>query len=417
MTEATKTSLPEVAKKFLRYVLVDTQSQEGVEAYPSTEKQKDLGRMLVKELDAMGLKDAQMNEWGYVFATLPATTSKDVPTIGFISHMDTAPDVSGANVKPIIHENYQGGPIELPNGPKPVITPEGSPALKNCIGHDIITTDGTTLLGADDKAGVAEIMSAVEYLLAHPEIEHGPVRIGFTCDEEVGRGADHFDVAQFGAKFAYTMDGETKGEIENETFSADGATVTFTGKNVHPGYAKNKLVSAIKAACRFVVELPQNQSPETTEGREGYLHPVGITGTVEEAVVKLIVRDFEEAGLKALEETMQAAANRAVEAYPGVKADIQVTEQYRNMRMLLDQAPQVVEYAMEAVRRAGGEPRLTSIRGGTDGSRLTYMGLPTPNIFTGGHNFHARTEWISIQDMEFAVKTIVELVQVWTEKS
>ncbi len=414
---ANHNDLPEVANKFLRYVRIDTQSQEGVDAYPSTEKQKDLGKILVEELKAMGVEDAYMDEWGYVFGTVPATTTKDVPTIGLISHMDTAPDVSGANVQPIIHKNYQGGPIQLPNGPKPTITPEGSPALAACMGHDIITTDGTTLLGADDKAGVAEIMTTVEYLLAHPEIEHGTIKIAFTCDEEIGKGTDHFDIEKFGAKFAYTIDGETRGEIENETFSADGATVTFIGKNVHPGYAKNKLVSAIKAASQFVLNLPQDHAPETTEGRESYLHPVSITGTVEEAVVKLIVRAFDEVGLKTMEETMQAAAHKAAEKFPGVEVKVDIQEQYRNMKDLLDKVPQVVEYAMEAVKRAGGEPRMTSIRGGTDGSRLTHMGLPTPNIFTGGHNFHARTEWISIQDMEFAVATLVELTKIWAEKA
>ncbi|MCD6498653.1 MAG: peptidase T [Deltaproteobacteria bacterium] len=409
--------IPTVARRFMRYVAIDTQSQEEATTYPSTEKQKDLGRLLVSELKEIGLTDAEMDEWGYVFATLPGNVDKAVPTIGLISHVDTAPAVTGKDVKPVLHRNYQGGALTLPADPSAVIDPTESPALKNCMGHDIITSDGSTLLGADDKAGVAEIMTAVEYLIAHPELKHGRVRIAFTCDEEIGRGTEHFDIEKFGAKFAYTIDGETAGEIENETFCADGATVVFKGINVHPGYAKNKLVSAIKAASFFVRSLPPDFAPETTEGRQGYLHPVSISGTEELGTVKLIVRDFEEDGLHRLEDVLRDLAERTKKEFPGSDAQVTIEEQYRNMRMKLDEAPQVVEYAMEAVKRAGAKPGLSSIRGGTDGSKLTQMGLPTPNVFTGGHNFHARTEWISIQDMELGVKTLVELVQVWSEKS
>ncbi len=416
MTQDTLRDLPEVAQRFLRYVAIDTQSQEDAETYPSTEKQKDLGRLLVRELRELGLEDAHMDEWGYVFATLPGNTEKKVPVVGLIAHVDTSPEVSGANVRPLVHRNYQGGPIRLPKDGQ-MITPEDSPALAGCIGKDIVTSDGSTLLGADDKAGVAEIVTAVSYLLAHPEIPHGTLRIAFTCDEEVGRGTEHFDIEAFGADVAYTVDGESAGEIENETFCADGATVTFKGRNVHPGYAKGKLVNALKAAAAFIQALPQDKAPETTEGRQGYLHPVGLTGGAENAALKLIVRDFEEDGLRALEEYLFAAARRAEETVPGCSVEVKIEKQYRNMRLALEKRPEVVEYAMEAVRRAGGQPRLASIRGGTDGSRLTELGLPTPNIFTGGHNFHSKTEWICIQDMELAVRTLVELARIWHEQS
>ena len=410
--------LPPVAQRFLRYVMVDTQSQAGAKTYPSTERQKDLSRLLVKELQALGLEEVSMNEWGYVTATLPATTKKqDVPVIGLISHVDTSPEVSGKDVEPIIHADYDGRPLELPGHEGVRVDPAESPHLAECIGHTLITSDGKTLLGADDKAGIAEILTAVEWLLAHPEVPRGKVRLAFTCDEEVGRGTEHFDVAAFGADYAYTVDGEAAGEIEDETFCADAATVVFKGQNVHPGYGKDKLGNSMKAAGRFLDNLPRDKAPETTEGRQGYLHPITLQGDVEETTIKLIVRDFEESGLESLGAELQTIAAEAANAYPRVSHTVKTEQQYRNMKQHLDSDPRVVEFAMEAVRRADFKPTCAAIRGGTDGARLTYMGLLTPNIFTGGHNFHARNEWISVEHMKLAWKTLVELVRLWEERA
>ncbi len=408
-------------ERFLQYVKIDTQSDENSETYPSTEKQLNLSRLLVDQLKELGLEEVELTEHGYVFATLPSNLppeqDKKVPTIGFIAHVDTSPDVSGANVTPIIHKNYQGGEIVLPKDSTQVIKPETDPALQECLGHDIITTDGTTLLGADNKAGVAEIMTALEYLLNHPEIKHGRIRVAFTVDEEVGTGTKYFDVKQFGAKYAYTIDGETAGEIEDETFCADTVTMTLKGVNIHPGYAKGKMENAVKIAADVIARLPRHtMSPETTEKREGYIHPNTINGGVEETVIKFLIRDFTVEGLKEKEELLRQLMDSVLRDYPRSTGEFKVDESYRNMRYVLDKHPYVVDYAMEAVERSGLKPRKNLIRGGTDGARLSYMGVPTPNIFTGGHNFHSKREWISVQDMEKAVETIVNLVQIWAEK-
>lgn len=405
-----------VLERFLRYVRYDTQSAEDAPTYPSTEKQKELARLLVEELKAMGLH-AWMDEHGYVRGELPANSSKRIPTIGLIAHLDTSPEVSGAGVKPQLHRNYQGGDLGLPGDPSVVIRAAENQALAAQMGHDIVTSDGTTLLGADDKAGIAEIFTALQYLVDHPEIEHGPIKVAITPDEEVGTGTKFFDVNEFGADYAYTVDGETVGEIENETFCADTVVMTIRGVNVHPGYAKGKLVNAIKIAAEIIDQLPKNAlSPETTEGREGYVHPHHIAGGVEATTVKFLIRDFTVEGLKKHEEMLRLLAEKVVAHHPKARLEFVVEESYRNMKYKLDEDPKVVEYALEAVRRAGVEPHLTMIRGGTDGARLCYQGLLTPNIFTGGHNFHSKQEWISVQDMEKAVDVLVHLLQVWAER-
>jgi len=404
--------------RFLTYVKFDTQSSEESETYPSTLKQLELSKHLVKELKELGLEDVELTEHGYVFATLPSNVDHPVPTVGLIAHVDTSPEVSGANVKPIIHENYQGGDIVLTGDTSQVIEYRNNPDLKNCIGHDIITTDGTTLLGADNKAGIAEIMGALTYLKQNPEIKHGKIRVAFTVDEEVGTGTEHFDVKQFAADYAYTIDGEAAGEIEDETFCADTAIIKIKGVNVHPGYAKGKMINGIKIGAEFIERLPKNSnSPETTEGREGYLHPHAIKGGVELTEITFLVRDFTVEGLKEKEELLSHIARELSDKYSPATVEMEVKESYRNMKYKIDEHPEVVEYALEAVRRSGLEPKKNLIRGGTDGARLSYMGLPTPNVFTGGHNFHSQKEWISIQDMEKAVETIVNLLQIWEEKS
>lgn len=407
-----------VLERFLRYVKFDTQSSEESSTFPSTEKQKELGKLLVDELKEIGMKNVEMDEFGYIYAELPSNTSKEVPAIGFLAHMDTSPEVSGANVNPIIHKNYSGGKIVLPADQTQVIDPEEHPDLKNKIGHDIITADGTTLLGADDKAGLAEIIDAMKFIIENPEIKHGPIKVCFTPDEEVGRGTEKIRLDRFGAQFAYTIDGETLGEIENETFCADTVILTIQGFNCHPGYAKNKLVNAIKIASDFIEKLPKDKlSPETTENREGYVHPYVINGGVDSTTIKILIRDFEESGLKEKEEFLKKLAEEVVRKYPKASYKFEVQESYRNMRYVLDKYPHVVQYALEAVERAGVIPKLSIIRGGTDGARLSYMGLPCPNIFAGGHAFHSRSEWISVQDMQKAVDVIVNLVQIWEEKS
>ncbi|MBZ5637695.1 MAG: peptidase T [Acidobacteriia bacterium] len=406
-------------ERFLRYVTLDTRSEEDQEAFPSTSKQLDLLRLLVDELKGIGLLDASIDEHGYVFATIPATTKKaGVPVLGFIAHVDTSPEVSGSGVKPIVHPRYDGRDLALPGDPTQVIRLAENPALRDQMGNDIITASGTTLLGADNKAGVAEIVGVAEVLIAHPEIPHGRIRIGFTPDEEVGNGTKFFDVARFGAQFAYTIDGETLGEIEMETFSADSMTVTFQGFNTHPGLGKGKLVNAIKIAADFIGRLPKDGlSPETTEGYEGYVHPYVMQGGVDRTSVKFLIRDFVTAGLKGKEDLLERLARETVRDVPNASVEFKIEESYRNMKEVLDRHPETVEHANEAIRRAGLVPKTHPIRGGTDGSRLCFMGLPTPNLFAGEHNFHSRLEWISAQDMHKAVEVIVNLCRVWEERS
>lgn len=409
--------LPEVAQRFLRYVVIDTESAEGVKEYPSTEKQKVLGKLLVQELTELDLDEVKMDDWGYVTATLPARSSKNVPVIGLIAHMDTSPEVPGGPVKAIVHKSYKGGRLDLSGNPELRLDDEVSTDLAKCIGHDIITSDGTTLLGADNKAGIAEIIEAVRWFIDHPEVPRGRVRIAFTCDEEVGRGTDYFDIAAFGADFAYTVDGEGAAQIENETFCADAATVTISGRNMHPGYAKGKLINSMKAAASFISLLPGEAAPETTDNRQGYLHPISVSGTVEQSVLRFIVRDFEVEGLKRLEDRLFSMAAQVEKLHEGAHVKVEIKEQYRNMRTVLSMEPRVVEYAMEAARKVGLDPVLCHIRGGTDGARLSYKGLLTPNMFTGGRNFHSRTEWISVQEMEQSVKTLIALVRLWEERA
>jgi tripeptide aminopeptidase len=416
----TVTSAPEfkhtVTERFLRYVVIDTQSDPASPTCPSTEKQKNLGRMLAAELREMGIADAHLDEHGYVYATIPANTTKNVPVICFCSHMDTSPDCTGRNVKPQIIRNYRGGDIKLPADPTQVIRAAEHTALKDQIGNDIITTDGTTLLGADNKAGVAEIMDAAHILIQNPQVKHGTIKILLTPDEEIGRGVDKVDLQKLGADFAYTIDGETAGTIEDETFSADGATVIIEGVSTHPGFAKGRMEHAIKIAAAIVDRLPkQGCSPETTEGRQGFLHPIGISGTLEQATLGFIVRDFTEAGLKEKEALLEHIVRSVMEDYPRSTYRIDIKEQYRNMKVVIDRHPEIVDHAMEAIRRAGLKPVRNAIRGGTDGSRLSFMGLPCPNIFAGEHAFHSRLEWVSRQDMEKAVQTIVHLAMIWEE--
>ena len=403
-----------VLDRFLRYVTYDTQSDESSKTYPSTDKQLVLLRDLAGELRDLGAADAVVDEFGYVMATIPATAGGDAPTIGFIAHVDTSPEMSGAHVKPIVHRAYDGRDLVLPDDPSAVLRLRDDPALAEQMGHDIVTASGTTLLGADDKAGVAAIMTASAYLLAHPEIPHGPVRVAFTPDEEVGRGTLHFDVAKFGAVCAYTLDGGDRGEIEFESFSADAMTVTFHGFNTHPGYARGRMVNAIKAAAAFIDRLPRDtMSPETTDGHEGFVHPYVVHAAVERTSVRLIVRDFVTAALRDKEQLVESLAREAAAVHPGTRVEIAIDEQYRNMKEVLDRHPAVVERARRAIRAAGLQPRTRPIRGGTDGSRLSFMGLPTPNLFAGEHNFHSRLEWVSAQDMEKAVAVIVELCRLW----
>jgi len=405
-------------ERFLHYVTYDTQSTEDSETYPSTEKQLVLLERLVHELQELGIADVEMDEHGYVFATIPATSSKaNVPVIGFIAHVDTSPEMSGKDVKPIVHENYQGQDLVLPDDPSAVIRRADNPALEAQQGHDIITASGTTLLGADNKAGVAEIVAAAEVLLRHPEIPHGPVRIGFTPDEEVGCGTKYFDVKKFGAHCAYTMDGETLGQLQAETFSADSMLVTFHGFNTHPGFAKGRMINAIKVAADFVNRLPKDgTSPETTEGYEGFVHPYVVDAGNDKTSVKFIVRDFVTDGLKEKERMLEELAQATVRDWPGARVESVVEETYRNMREVLDRHPEVVRNAEDAIRRVGLEPDTTPIRGGTDGSRLCFMGLPTPNVFAGEHNFHSRYEWVSTYDMHKAVEVIIEICKVWEER-
>ncbi len=403
--------------RFLKYVKYDTQSDEEAESFPSTEKQKILSEALAKELKEMGLTDAHMDEWGYVMASIPSNSNKNVPTIAFISHVDTSPAVTGKDVKPIIHKNYQGGDIKLPNGDV-VIKAAENPDMSEMKGFDIVTADGTTLLGADNKAGVAEIVDAVNYFLTHPEIKHGPIKICFTPDEETGRGTEKIDLKKLDAKYGYTIDGQTRGEVESETFSADMVIIKFTGKNIHPGYAKGIMINSMKVASHFIESLPKDKlSPETTDKREGYVHPTNFNGNEELTILKFIIRDFETAKLKEYENILKDLAEKAVKDFPGAKLEFQVIEQYRNMKEILDKHPNVINYAVEVMKKLDVKPVMNPIRGGTDGSKLSFMGLPTPNIFAGEHAYHSKEEWVAIQDMELAVKVIVELAQIWEEKS
>jgi tripeptide aminopeptidase len=408
-----------VLSRFLRYVTYDTQSREGADTYPSTPGQLVLLRDLRDELDAMGLRDPVLDEHGYVMATIPSTTTNSgVPVIGLIAHVDTSPEMSGAGVRPIVHRGYDGRDLVLPDDPAAVLRPAEWPYLAACTGHDIVTASGTTLLGADNKAGVAEIMAAAEYLLGHPEIRHGEVRVAFTPDEEVGQGTRFFDVARFGAQYAYTLDGGRAGELEYESFSADTFVAAFQGFNTHPGYAKGRMVNAIKLAAKFVERLPGDRlSPETTDGYEGYVHPYAMQPSVDRTVVRVLVRDFVTAGLKKKEQWLESLARDVAAAVSGASVACTVEESYRNMREVLDRHPIVVDHASEAIRRAGLDVHVKPIRGGTDGSRLSFMGLPTPNLFAGEQNFHSRLEWVSVQDMEKAVETIVHLVQVWEQRA
>ncbi|MDO3431991.1 peptidase T [Rhizobium sp. CBN3] len=406
-----------VLDRFLRYVVIDTQSDPSSSSQPTTEKQKDLGRVLVDELLEIGLSDAHLDEHGYVYASIPANSDKAVPVICFCSHMDTAPDFSGTDVKPQIVRNYAGGDIQLVGDSSRLIRVAEHPELNNQIGNDIVTTDGTTLLGADDKAGLAEIMTAAQILVSNPDIRHGTIKILFTPDEEVGRGVNKVDLDKLGADFAYTMDGETAGHIEDETFSADGVEISITGVAIHPGFAKDRMENAIKIAGAIIDRLPKDVAPETTEGKQGFIHPVGVTGSMEKASLSFIIRDFTDEGLVQKEAMLETIVKQVMSAYPGSTYHFQVTEQYRNMKTVLDRHPEIVENALEAVHRAGMTPVRGSIRGGTDGSRLSFMGLPCPNIFAGGHAFHSPLEWVSRQDMEKAVATIVELAKIWEERA
>jgi tripeptide aminopeptidase len=403
----------DVLERFLRYVQVDTQSDGDSDTYPSTMKQRDLGKMLAQELREAGLEEVELTEHSYVFATLPGSTG---PTVGLIAHMDTSSDESGANVKPHVVRNYDGGDIVLPGDTRKVLRAGDNPILAGRAGHDIVTTDGTTLLGADDKAGVAEIMGAVAYLTAHPEIEHAPIRVGFTVDEEVGRGVDHFDIEEFGADFAYTLDGSELGRIDDETFSASEVRIRIEGHSVHPGTSKGKMVNAIKLAARIVERLPaDSRSPETTEGRDGFVHPTKISGTTAEAELRFIARDFEAQKLAEHERVLRELADEVAAEEPRATVTVTREDSYHNMKEFLDADPAVTEAADEAARRVGLEPWREPIRGGTDGAMLSARGLLTPNIYTGAHQFHSVLEWASVQDMATSAATIVELVKLWAE--
>ena len=407
-----------VLERFLRYVQIDTQSDPESTTFPSTEKQKNLSRLLVEELKAMGIDDAELDEHGYVYATIPANTDKNVPVICYCSHVDTSPDCSGANVKPIVHKNYQGQDLVLPDDSSTIIRLSDHPNLNGQMGNNIVTASGTTLLGADNKAGVAEIMDVAHFFMQNPAVKHGKIRILFTPDEEIGHGVDHVDIEKLGADFGYTVDGEKRGTLEDETFSADMVRIHIQGVSIHPGVAKNKLESALKIASDLVAALPKDRlSPETTEEKEGFIHPVTMTGAAEEAKITFIIRDFTEAGLKEHEAFLKNIMEQTLANYPNSKGKFEVIEQYRNMKVVLDDHPQIVEHALNAIERTGLKPELRSIRGGTDGSRLSFMGLPCPNIFAGEHAFHSREEWVSVQDMEKAVETLIHLAMIWEENA
>jgi tripeptide aminopeptidase len=406
-----------VSERFIRYAKIDTQSDPESKTCPSTEKQKNLSRLLVEELKAMGIQDAELDEHGYVYATIESNTNKNVPVLCFCSHVDTAPDCSGTNVKPVVHNNYKGNDIVLPGDNSQVIKVSEHPELKNQIGNDIITTDGTTLLGADDKAGVAEILDAANYLMSHPEVKHGKIRILFTPDEEIGRGADKANIKKLGADVGYTLDGGTAGTLENETFSADGVSLKIKGFSTHPGYAKDKMQHAMKIAAQIINKLPADKTPETTEKKQPFIHPNTISGGLEEIEIKFLIRAFDTPTLLALEEELRQIVTEILKQYDKSSYEFVVSEQYRNMKEVLDKKPEIINYALEAITRSGLKPVLDSIRGGTDGSRFSFMGLPTANIFAGEHGIHSKQEWVSVQDMQKAVMTIVNLCGIWEEKS
>jgi tripeptide aminopeptidase len=406
------------AERFMRYVQIDTQADPNSNTTPSSEKQKNLSRLLVEELLAMGVSDAETDDFGYVYATIPSNTSKKVPVLCFCSHVDTAPDCSGTDVKPLLHKNYQGGDIILPDDPTQIINIKEFPYLKTQIGNDIITASGNTLLGADDKAGVAEIMDAAHYLIHNPQVKHGKIRLLFTPDEEIGRGVDNVDIKKLGADFAYTLDGGPLGDVEDETFSADGVLLTIHGLSAHPGYAKGKMENAIKIASEIVAALPKERlSPESTEKKQGFVHPTSISGVLEKASVSFIIRDFTDEKLAEHEAELEAIVKQVIAKYPNSTYEFKVTEQYRNMKKVLDKYPEIMENAVEAIRRAGMKPQTDAIRGGTDGSRLSFMGLPCPNLFAGEMGIHSKREWVSVQDMNKAVETIVNICQIFEEKA
>lgn len=404
-------------QRFIRYAEIDTQSDPNSATCPSTEKQKNLGALLVEELIEMGITDAEMDKNGYVYGTIPSNTEKKLPVIFFCSHMDTSPDCSGEGVKPLIHHDYQGDDIILPDDPSIVLRMADHIDLKHQIGHDIITASGTTLLGADNKAGVAEIMEAASFLINNQEVKHGTIKILFTPDEEIGRGVDQLDVEKLGADFGYTVDGETLGSIEDETFSADGATLVIHGVSTHPGFAKGKMESAIKILAEVIAALPKDTlTPEATHQKEGFIHPVSILGQVEKAEAHLIIRDFTDEKLAAHGQFLEKTVKNVISGYPNATFDLDIKAQYRNMKQVLDQHPQIVQFGIEAIERTGVTAKKQSIRGGTDGSRLSFMGLPCPNIFAGEHAFHSKQEWVSVQDMEKAVQTIINIASIWEEK-
>jgi tripeptide aminopeptidase len=406
-----------VKDRFLRYVQIDTTADPTSTSFPSTEKQKNLGRLLADELKSLGVEDAEMDEWGYVFGTIPSNSAREgLPTICFCSHMDTAPDCSGTGVKPLVHNSYNGQPIVLPDDHSQVITVDQHPYLREKIGDDIITASGTTLLGADDKAGVSIIMDLVNFLQAHPEIKHGPIRILFTPDEEVGRGVEHLRMDHLNADFGYTLDGGKLGDIEDESFSADEVVISIQGISAHPGYAKGKMINAIKVASAFIDALPKDRwSPETTSGREGFVHPTHVEGGLEQASISFIIRDHITAKLVDYERELEKILHETVSKFPGAGYTFKVNEQYRNMKEIIQTVPFVTDYAIEAMKRAGVTPRPMIIRGGTDGSRLSFMGMPCPNIFTGEMAIHSKHEFVSVQDMQKAVDTLIELVQIWEQ--
>lgn len=406
-----------VKERFLKYVTIDTQSDPESETIPSTLKQKNLSKLLVEELLEMGVSDAHLDEFGYVYATIPSTSGRNIPVICFCSHVDTSPDCSGENVQPLVHQNYQGEDLVLPKDQNTILKMNEHPDLKHQIGNDIITASGDTLLGADNKAGVAEIMDAANFLITHPEIKHGEIKILFTPDEEIGRGVNHVDIKKLGAQFGYTVDGETLGSYEDETFSADGMKIIINGVSAHPGFAKGQMQSALKIAAEIIAALPKDRlSPESTSGKEGFVHPVSINGQVEQVSIDFIIRDFEDEKLLEHGEELKAITLEVLKNYPGASAIFTVTEQYRNMKKVVDLFPQITDFALMAIERAGIEPKKQSIRGGTDGSRLSFMGLPCSNIFAGEHAFHGKQEWVSVQEMEAAVRTIVNLAIIWEEK-
>jgi tripeptide aminopeptidase len=403
----------DVLDRFLRYVRIDTQSDFASPTYPSTAKQRELAELLARELQELGIEDAVVDEHGYVFASVPGSRG---PVVGLIAHVDTSPDESGANVRPQVVRNYDGGEIALSGDPRQTLRPSESALLAGRVGHDIVTTDGTTLLGADDKAGVAEIMAAAAYLVRHPEIEHAPIRIAFTVDEEIGKGVDHFDIDAFGADFAYTLDGAEVGQIDDETFSASEVRVRIEGHSVHPGTSKGKMVNSIKLAAALIEKLPRDRlSPETTEAREGFIHPARIVGGTAETTVTFIARDFDRARLVEYEQLLRTLADELVRDEARARVTVEVEESYRNMKEFLDARPRILEAADEATRRAGLQPSRNAVRGGTDGAMLSARGLLTPNIFTGGQEYHSVREWVSVQDMALATATIVELARLWAE--